>query len=371
MNRMSHDIRTPINGIAGMIDIIQKNRDDKEKLDDCLRKLRLSTDHLQALVNDVLEVNKISSGKMKLGKEPFNLEELMDEVSALLDIQIKENGITHEKHRIDLRHVKLIGSPLHLRQILINLLSNSIKYNKENGHIDTYVQEVKYNDTHALYEFKIVDTGIGMSKEFIANQIYKPFTQEKTDARTQYKGTGLGMSIVRGLIDKMHGSIKVKSVLGEGSVFIVQIPFELDTAEYETGISEKEKTDKSLKGLHVLLVEDNDINMEVAQFYLEDAGATVEKAWNGQEAVDMVSKNCNYDVILMDLMMPVMDGMEAARRIRKLETDHAKNVPILAMTAQSASDSEQMCKDAGMNGYVAKPVAAKLLTIEIRKAMQC
>ena len=371
MNRMSHDIRTPINGIAGMIDIIQKNRDDKEKLDDCLRKLRLSTDHLQALVNDVLEVNKISSGKMKLGKEPFNLEELMDEVSALLDIQIKENGITHEKHRIDLRHVKLIGSPLHLRQILINLLSNSIKYNKENGHIDTYVQEVKYNATHALYEFKIVDTGIGMSKEFIANQIYKPFTQEKTDARTQYKGTGLGMSIVRGLIDKMHGSIKVKSVLGEGSVFIVQIPFELDTAEYETDISEKEKTDKSLKGLHVLLVEDNDINMEVAQFYLEDAGATVEKAWNGQEAVDMVSKNCNYDVILMDLMMPVMDGMEAARRIRKLETDHAKNVPILAMTAQSASDSEQMCKDAGMNGYVAKPVAAKLLTIEIRKAMQC
>ena len=371
LSRMSHDIRTPINGIAGMIDIIQKNWDDKEKLDDCLRKLRLSTDHLQALVNDVLEVNKISSGKMKLGKEPFNLEELMDEVSALLDIQIKENGITHEKHRIDLRHVKLIGSPLHLRQILINLLSNSIKYNKENGHIDTYVQEVKYNDTHALYEFKIVDTGIGMSKEFIANQIYKPFTQEKTDARTQYKGTGLGMSIVRGLIDKMHGSIKVKSVLGEGSVFIVQIPFELDTAEYETDISEKEKTDKSLKGLHVLLVEDNDINMEVAQFYLEDAGATVEKAWNGQEAVDMVSKNCNYDVILMDLMMPVMDGMEAARRIRKLETDHAKNVPILAMTAQSASDSEQMCKDAGMNGYVAKPVAAKLLTIEIRKAMQC
>lgn len=370
MNRMSHDIRTPINGIVGMLDIIRKNRDDKNKLDDCIRKIQLSTDHLQALVNDVLEVNKIASGKMELSREPFDLEELMDEVSTLLDIQIRESGITHEKHRIDIQHVKLIGSPLQLRQILINLLSNSVKYNKKNGHIDTYAREVKHNDTHVLYEFKIVDTGIGMSKEFVETQIYKPFTQEKTDARTQYKGTGLGMSIVRGLVDKMHGSIQVQSVPGEGSTFIVQIPFELDKTKYETVATEKEKSEESLKGLHILLVEDNDINMEVAQFYLEDAGASVDIAWNGQEAVEMVSRECNFDVILMDLMMPIMDGMKAAKRIRQLPDDRAKEVPILAMTAQSASDSESLCKKAGMNGYVAKPVDAKLLAIEIRKTLQ-
>lgn len=370
MNRMSHDIRTPINGINGMLDIIRKNRDDKEKMDDCLRKIQVSTNHLQALVNDVLEINKIESGKMKLYKEPFDLEALMEEVSLLLDTQITEGGITHIKHRKDMKHVKVLGSPLHLRQILINLMSNSIKYNKPNGQIDTYAQEVKCNDTYVLYEFKIVDTGIGMSRDFIEKQLFEPFTQEKTDARTRYKGSGLGMSIVKGLVNSMHGSIQVKSVVGEGSTFVVRIPFELDLNEYASQNVQEEKEENVLEGLHILLVEDNEINMEVAEFYLENMGVVVEKAWNGKEALDKVKAGGEYDVIMMDLMMPVMDGIEAAKEIRIFQKNSVRQTPILAMTAQSETDSIKVCKMAGMNGYVAKPIDTKLLGMELKKIIR-
>ena len=228
MNRMSHDIRTPINGIMGMVDIIRKNRDDREKVDDSLNKIQLSTRHLLELVSDVLDMSKLEAGMFEIHEDVFDMNELMDEVAALVDAQLVESSITHCKHRSNIQHTALKGSSLQLRRIMVNLLSNAIKYNKSNGTIDTYAEELSCDGTTVWYEFKIVDTGIGMSEEFIKEQLFKPFTQEKNDARTLYRGTGLGMSIVKALLDKMGGSIEVESQLGEGSTFTFRLPFKVD-----------------------------------------------------------------------------------------------------------------------------------------------
>ena len=361
MNRMSHDIRTPINGIMGMLEIIRKNRSDITKVDDCLDKIQLSSSHLLALINDVLDMSKLESGHEELEQVPFDLQELMKEVSSLVDAQLTERSITHHRHRQNIQHTRLIGSPLQLRQIMVNLFSNAIKYNKPGGCIDTYASEISFNDTTAFYEFKIKDTGIGMSESFVQNKLFQPFTQEETDARTQYKGTGLGMSIVKGLLDKMGGTINVESTLDVGTTFTFQLPFQIDTSALAADTSDSPPDipeNQKLSGLHVLMVEDNAINMEIAEFYLEDHGASCDKAWNGQEALDKFSHSGpgTYDVILMDIMMPVMDGIEATRRIRALPRPDAQTIAILAMTAQYTSDSVRQCKEAGMNGHLVKPL---------------
>lgn len=361
MNRMSHDIRTPINGIMGMLEIIRKNRSDITKVDDCLDKIQLSSSHLLALINDVLDMSKLESGHEELEQVPFDLQELMKEVSSLVDAQLTERSITHHRHRQNIQHTRLIGSPLQLRQIMVNLFSNAIKYNKPGGCIDTYASEISFNDTTAFYEFKIKDTGIGMSESFVQNKLFQPFTQEETDARTQYKGTGLGMSIVKGLLDKMGGTINVESTLDVGTTFTFQLPFQIDTSALSADTSDSSPDipeNQKLSGLHVLMVEDNAINMEIAEFYLEDHGAICDKAWNGQEALDKFSHSepGTYDVILMDIMMPVMDGIEATRRIRALPRPDAQTIAILAMTAQYTSDSVRQCKEAGMNGHLVKPL---------------
>ena len=248
---------------------------------------------------------------------------------------------------------------------MVNLLSNAINYNKPGGRIDTYAKELSCDGKQAFYEFGITDTGIGMQKEFVKNKLFQPFTQEQADARTKYKGSGLGMSIVKGLIESMNGSIQVESVPGEGTTFTFQLPFLLDDTACSNRKREKtEETDAA--GMKILVVEDNEINMEIAEFYLTEAGAKTEKAWNGAEAVQKFaeSETGSFDVILMDVMMPVMDGLEATRRIRALEHPDAGTVTILAMTAQSSADSIHQCEQAGMNGYIAKPVeAAELLRI--------
>lgn len=362
LNRMSHDVRTPINGIMGMLEIINKNRKDEEQVDDCLNKIHLSTRHLLALVNDVLDMNKLEDSDTVLPRESFDLKDLMDEVAALIDGQLIESNICHRRHRENVIHTDLIGSPLQLRQIMLNLLSNAIKYNKPDGSIDTYAKELSYDGENTVFEFKIVDTGIGMSEDFVQNQLFKPFTQEKADARTQYRGTGLGMSIVKSLVEKMGGEIEVHSVLNEGTTYVFRIQFEVDTSkasdvqscdhslsssgsssgsssnsfgsERPQDLTDVPTADCStgsdsaapgapaspLAGMHILLAEDNDINMEIAAFYLTDCGATVDQAWNGQEAVEKFQSSApgTYQMILMDVMMPVLDGLAATRTIRAL-----------------------------------------------------
>ena len=369
MNRMSHDIRTPINGIIGMLEIIRKNRKDEEKVDTCLQKVEVSTNHLLALINDVLEVNRLEAGSVELLQKPFDLEELMDEVSALVEAQILQSGLTHRRHRKNVQHTALVGSPLHLRQILLNLFSNAIKYNVPGGTIDTYATELACDGKTVTYEFKITDTGIGMRPEFVKNELFKPFTQETNDARTQYRGTGLGMTIVKGLVEKMQGSVSVESEWQKGTTFTVQLSFTVDTAKAEVETTDEEETQDDLQGMRILLVEDNELNMEIAEFYLTEARATVQKAWNGKEAVEIYTGAAagTYDAILMDVMMPVMDGFEATRQIRQFETETGQHVCILAMTAQSASDSMSSCEAAGMDGYLAKPVKQKLLVSTLRR----
>lgn len=358
MNRMSHDIRTPINGIMGMVDIIRKNRDDWGKVDDSLDKIQLSTRHLLELVSDVLDMSKLEAGMFEIHEDVFDMNELMDEVAALVDAQLVESSITHCKHRSNIQHTALKGSSLQLRRIMVNLLSNAIKYNKPNGTIDTYAEELSCDGTTVWYEFKIVDTGIGMSEEFIKEQLFKPFTQEKNDARTLYRGTGLGMSIVKALLDKKGGSIEVESQLGEGSTFTFRLPFKVDENAIETKKEEQSSGEQKLEGKQILLVEDNEINMEIAEFYLKELGIGVGKAWNGQEAIDKFEESApgTYDLILMDIMMPVMGGREAARRIRTLERPDAETVRIYAMTAQVSSESVHKCLASGMNGHIAKPI---------------
>ena len=365
MNRMSHDIRTPINGIMGMVDIIRKNRNDWEKVDDSLEKIRLSTKHLLELVSDVLDMSKLEAGMFEIEEDAFDMSELMDEVAALVDAQLVESGITHHRLRKNIQHTALCGSSLQLRRIMLNLLSNAIKYNKPNGSIDTYAEELSCDGTTVWYEFKIVDTGIGMSEEFVRDHLFQPFTQEKNDARTLYKGTGLGMSIVKALLEKMGGCIDVESVPGEGSTFTFRLPFKVNDVLAQKE-ERNESSEKTLAGMHFLLAEDNEINMEIAEFYLTDLGATVSKAWNGKEALELfeASEPESYDVILMDVMMPEMDGHEAAHRIRALKRPDAQTVQIVAMTAQTSEDSIHKCLDAGMDGHIAKPIdKEKILSV--------
>ena len=287
---MSHDIRTPINGIMGMVDITRKYRNDPQKLEECLDKIQLSSRHLQELVNDVLDMSKLESEQTVLEQIPFDLEKMMNEVSSLVNAQLIQSNITHRIHRENMQHMALIGSPLHLRQIMLNLFSNAIKYNKPGGTIDTYAKELACDGTTAWFEFKIIDTGIGMSEKFVREELFKPFTQEQSGARTRYKGTGLGMSIVVRLVELMGGTIEAASAKDEGTTICFRVPLQIDQKGQQV-ISEQTtevETELRLKGYHILLVEDNEINMEIAQFYLEENGATVVQAWNGQEAVDQV-----------------------------------------------------------------------------------
>ena len=366
LNRMSHDIRTPINGIMGMLEIMRR-AEDQEKNRECMDKIQISAGHLLELINDVLDMSKIEANQIELPREPFDLVELMREVRALVEAQLTEMGLEHRISRGHMVHTSLIGSPLQLRQIMLNLFSNAIKYNKEGGSIETYAGELSCDGKIVYYEFIITDTGVGMSREFVEEHLFKPFTQEQSNARTQYKGTGLGMSIVHGLIKKMHGSVQVESELGKGTKITCQIPFELDTESEmikETGeISDV----TAIENLHILLAEDNEINMEIAEFYLEDMKIKVDKAWNGKEVVEMfaASEPGTYDMILMDIMMPVMDGLEAARYIRQMERSDAKKIPILALTAQVTSESIVECSKAGMDGHLTKPIEIQKLKEEI------
>jgi len=345
MNRMSHDIRTPINGILGMMQIIRKNWGDMDKLDDSLNKMEVLTKHLNELVEDILNMSKLESDHMEIVNEPFDLNDMVEELNSLIDAEISLQNITYHNHMENVVHTHLIGDALQLRRILVNLLTNAIKYNKSNGTIDMFVREMSSDDSKVTFEFEIKDTGIGMSEDYIENHLFTPFSQAKQDARTRYEGTGLGMSIVKGLVDKLGGNIEVKSEVGVGTQIKVVLTYQLDTSKNEKQDSSK----LDLKDKRILLVEDNEINTEVAEFYLGAVHANVDKAWNGLEAVEKVKEQPNkYSLVLMDIMMPKMNGDEAARCIRKINP----SIPIVAMSAQSEYSIDQTI----MNDSISKPI---------------
>ena len=361
--RMSHDIRTPINGIMGMLDIIRKTGQDPERMEDCLNKIEVSSKHLLSLVNDVLDMAKLENDSVVLSRESFCLDQICKETVDIVAFQAAEAGLQAKEEHDDISGIHIWGSPLHLKKILINLYSNSIKYNKPGGCIHTTLRILNRTEDLLVCEFQIEDSGVGMSEEFIATRLFQPFVQAESSSRSNYEGAGLGMSIVKQLIEKMGGSITVQSRLGEGSRFTVVLPFEIDRQADE---EKKEETlSADLTGMHFLVAEDNELNMEIMEFFLTEKGARLDQAWNGQEAVEkfQAAEPETYDAILMDLMMPVMDGLTAARVIRALPRNDAKTIPIIAMTANAFAEDAEKCLEAGMNAHLAKP-------LEINKAVE-
>ncbi len=368
LRRMSHDIRTPINGIKGMIEISRYYADDETKQEECRRKIMSATSFLLDLVNNVLDMNKLESGEVRLEKKQFHLLDLLRETISLVEMQAVERNVALQVEICEGEHWDVMGSPVHLRQVLQNIISNAIKYNRAGGSVSVRVQEIASTEQTATFEFVCQDTGIGMSEEF-QKCAFEPFAQENASARTSYAGTGLGLAIAKELTEKMGGGIRFVSQPGQGTTFTIQFCFQKAERVEEIEIIGNENL--RLDGVNLLLVEDNDLNMEIAEFILENAGAHVTKAWNGKEAVDcfMEAEEGTYDVILMDIMMPIMDGLEATRRIRSLERKDAKKIPIFAMTANAFSDDKERSLQAGMNEHVSKPIEEKQLIRYIRKYM--
>ncbi len=361
LRRMSHDIRTPINGIRGMVEIADHYPHDEAKQQEFRRKIWNASGYLLELVNEVLEINRLESGQLVLEQKPFNLRELAGDVRNLTEKQALVGHISIQRDVFDLKHDWFIGSPLHVKRLMMNIISNAIKYNKDYGTITLSLQEFAIDDTHSRILFICKDTGYGMSEEF-QKKMFEPFSQEDTGARTHFNGTGLGLSIVKKMVDAMGGTISCVSQLGKGTTFMISLPMELDLQAEEREIQKKQEI-KDIHGVRVLLTEDNDLNMEIAQFFLENAGAVVEKATNGQEALDIFrnSEIGHFDMILMDVMMPVMDGLTATREIRRLIRSDAGTIPIIAMTANAFQEDRKRVLEAGMNEHLAKPLESEKL----------
>ncbi|MDY5577012.1 MAG: ATP-binding protein [Lachnospiraceae bacterium] len=354
---MSHDVRTPINGIIGMAKIAKDNLDSKDILEDCIQKILFSSDHLLSLINDILDMSKIESGKIELAHEPFDLMDLMDECTSIISGQLEQSNVQFEQEYNNLFHTKLMGDELHLRQILVNILSNAVKFTSENGNILLQVSELSADNEIARFQFAIIDTGKGMSEEFLKH-IFEPFTQED-NSRSRYQGSGLGMAIVKKMVDRMNGQITVNSHLGEGTSFIVDLAFDLDKQSIAENSGEKKPFEKAnLQGLKTLLVEDNEMNIEIITYILKDAGIEVAHAWNGQEALQIFERSevGEFSFIFMDVMMPVMNGIEATKAIRSLEREDAKTIPIFAMTANAYVEDMKETREAGMNEHLSKPI---------------
>lgn len=358
LNRMSHDIRTPLNGILGMLDIAQKNETNPKALLECHEKMRTAAFHLKALGNDVLDMQRMETDRFFLEQIPFDIREILDNCWSMLEAQASRLDITLKKIKPgSLKYPYLIGSPLHIRQIFMNLLSNAIKYNKPGGSISVHAKIIRQVHQNVIYKFIISDTGIGISPEF-QKHIFEPFAQEDTGARTIYKGTGLGMAIVHRLVQEMGGTIQLKSEKNVGSTFTLILPFTIDEHQPSASAETATDTPADLTDLHILVVEDNELNLEIAVFSLEAAGLNVSTAINGLEAVRLFekSKPYEYDIILMDIMMPVMNGLDAAKAIRGLSRPDAPTVPIIALSANAFAEDIQKSKNAGINEHLAKPL---------------
>lgn len=366
--RMSHDIRTPLNGIIGMIDIADRFPDDVQKQDECRQKTKYSAKILLELINEVLDMNKLESGEVVLENIPFDLADITVESYFTVAKQAQERGIEIIEEETDVVHRHLIGSPAHLKRLIMNILGNAIKYNKDFGKIYISCKEIDFDGSTAKIRFRCRDTGIGMSEEF-QKHIFEPFSQENADTRTHYSGTGLGMSIARSLAEKMGGELTFESTKDVGSTFEFVIPFRVNLSADSEEAKEAEQDSYSISGMNIILAEDNELNMEIAEFLLKDAGADVIRAWNGKEAVDafMDSKPGDIDAIIMDVMMPVMNGYEAARMIRGADRPDAKKIPIIAMTANAFVEDKIATQNAGMNEHISKPINTKELIRTIAK----
>ena len=366
LSRMSHDIRTPINAILGMLDIAEKYHEDYARLDDCTHKIRSAANHLLSLVNDVLDMNRLENGQAKLVEAPADLNELVHDCVIMTQTQAERDGLTMTVDHITVEHNRVRCYALQLRQILINLLSNAVKYNRPGGNITLRADELYCNGKTVTVQYTVRDTGIGMSEEF-QQHIFEPFTQENPGARTKYTGSGLGLSIVRELVEQMGGTIQLESLLGEGSLFIVTLSFALDTAPAEDTPAKAPAAD--LQGMRVLVAEDNALNMEITQFMLDELHVAYECAENGAEALCLY-KNApagHFDAILMDMMMPVMDGTAAAAAIRALPREDAADIPIIALTANVCADVSADAAYADMNDCLFKPVQPSHLQATLAK----
>ena len=367
LSRMSHDIRTPLNGIIGLLKIDEQHADNRELVDANREKIRVSADHLQSLINDVLQMSKLENGEFNLEYEALDLNQLSRDVLTIVEMRAAEAGITLEygKDSDEVKYPYVYGSALHLRQIFVNVYSNAIKYNHVGGRIMTHFKLLGQEGDQVRYEWQISDTGIGMKPEFLEH-IFEPFAQERTDARSIYRGTGLGMAIVKSLIDRMGGTIEVTSEEGVGSTFRIELSFRI--AAKEELIEKKERLKEgSVEGLHLLMAEDNELNAEIAKLQLEEAGAEVTVVKDGQQAVELFEKlpAATFDAILMDIMMPVMDGLSATRAIRALEREDAGEIPIIAMTANAFEEDEKKSLEAGMNAHLSKPLKIELVVATI------
>ena len=368
LQRMSHDIRTPINGICGLVNMADHYADDMEKQTEYRTKVKEASNMLLELVNDVLDMSKLESGEIVLEEIPFNLSSISREVFVVIEQMAAEQNIRIEWEKKEITHCDFIGSPGYVKRVMMNILSNAVKYNRENGYIYISCIEIPSEQPEmTTMEFVCRDTGIGMTEKF-QKCVFEPFAQEHTGSRTKFAGTGLGMAIAKNLVEKMGGTITFESEEGAGTTFVIRVPFRIDT-DRDSKVKTGEKTEVSIRGLHILLAEDNELNMEIAEFMLQNEGADVTKAWNGEEAVEIFEKSRpdEFDVILMDVMMPVMNGYEATKMIRSMDREDAKAIPIIAMTANAFTEDRIRAKEAGMDEHVAKPVDAELLIKVIHK----
>ena len=371
LQRMSHDIRTPINGICGFVNMADHYADDIKKQTEYRTKVKEASNLLLELVNDVLDMSKLESGEIVLEEIPFNLSSIFKEVFVVIEQMASEQNIQIEWEKKEITHQDFIGSPGYVKRVMMNILSNAVKYNRENGHIYISCMEIPSKQPEmTTMEFVCRDTGIGMTEEF-QKCVFEPFAQEHTGSRTKFAGTGLGMSIAKNLVEKMGGSISFESKEGAGTTFVIQVPFKIDP-DADKREEQRDVSEKSIKGLHILLAEDNELNMEIAEFVLQNGGADVTKAWNGQEAVELFRKSepGGFDTILMDIMMPVMNGYEAAKKIRSLDREDAKTIPIIAMTANAFTEDRLKAKEAGMNEHIVKPLDVELLIKVIHKLVE-
>lgn len=367
LQRMSHDIRTPINGIIGMLKVAEHHRCDLNKQDECREKISKASHLLLELINEVLDMGKLESGEVVLEESSFNLKDLSNEVLTVIEKLAEERDIEVIRENFSVTHWDVVGSPGHVKRLMMNILGNAVKYNKDHGKIILSLREEEGEEGRAVYTFTCEDTGIGMSREY-QKRIFEPFTREDESVKTAYNGTGLGMPIAKKLTETMGGSISFTSEKGKGTTFTITLPFLIDKA---AGRAEKttEEAEASIRGVRILLVEDNELNMEISEFIIAEKGAVVTKAWNGKEAVETFANSPEgaFDVILMDVMMPVMDGCEAAKEIRALPRKDAKTIPIIAMTANAFTEDKIRTREAGMNEHLSKPLAPDLVVKTIAK----
>lgn len=368
LSRMSHDIRTPLNGILGIIEINDRHPEDVDLLTENRKKAKTAANHLVSLLNDILDMSKLASGKYELSCEPFHISEIMKEVFTISNGAAEKAGITliAENEGDAIRYPATFGSPLHITRVLLNVVGNAIKYNKKGGSVRVKLAHEYVENDRIRYTVTISDTGIGMSEAYMKT-LFEPFSQERIDARSVYEGSGLGMAITKALIDRMDGTIHVESEVGAGSTFVIGLTFAI-APDAETDVETTDE-EESLNGLRILLAEDNELNIEIATELLEDTGAAVDVAENGRLALEMFRNHPEgtFDVILMDCMMPLMSGQEATKAIRELDRPDAKTIPIIAMTANAFADDVTKCLEAGMNDHLAKPFEIGKVMKMIRK----